>query len=249
MIWSLLGWVLIGLSALMLFVFGILLRKRISYPVRHFPAVDRLAASRVDALERGKKRAVLLGHKLWSPVYPGLGLGVLSVFPFLIDAEQVEEGGQVVSLGDGGLLLLARQIVVGRYHDGFSESLIGSDVGIILPGMTPLSFTAGLLPELRSQPYGSLAMFGNLGPEVALMMEAIADKKETVFTAAGPITSLAALFPGSQDLIVGEEVFQLPGLLDEGTAEKAGPLTEDIMRMGCILMLVLGALLKALGVL
>jgi len=249
MTWSLLGWVFIGLSALMLVIFNLLIKNHKTYPVRRFPAVERLMAARVAALERGKNRAVILGHQLWSPAYPGLGLGALSVLPPLLNAEQVEGGGQVVAVGDGGLLLLARQIAVGRYDDGFSKSLIGSGFGVALLGITPLSFTAGLLPELRSQPYVSLALIGNVGPEAVLWVEALTDKNEHAFAAAGPITSQAVLFPSIQDLIMGEEVFLLPGLLKERTSDRAGFLTEDILRMGCILLIVIGVIFKILGVL
>jgi len=249
MTWSLVGWAVIGLSALMLVIFNILFKNHKAYPVRRFPAVDRLTASRAAALERGKKRAVILGHELWSPAYPGLGLGALSIVSPLLEAEQVKAGGQVIAAGDGGLLLLARQIAVGRYRDGFSKSLIESDLGVILPGMTPLSFTAGLLPELRSQPYGSMALVGNVGPEAVLWAEAVADIKEHVFAAAGPITSQAVLFPSIRDLIMGEGVFLLPGLLKARTSDRAGFLTEDILRMGCILLLVIGGILKLAGIL
>jgi len=60
MTWSLVGWIFIGLSAVLLLIFRFLLKERKAYPVRRFPAVHRLKTSRVSALERGMKRGVFI---------------------------------------------------------------------------------------------------------------------------------------------------------------------------------------------
>ncbi len=247
MTWSLVGWMVIGLGVVLLLAFSFLFKGHKGYPVRRFPAVERLVASRVTALEQGKKCAVVLGHRFWSSAYPGLGLQALSILPTVLSEENAAEGGQVVAVGDGSLLMLARQIVGKCYRDGFSKALHNPDLSVSLPGMTPISFTAGLLPELHSHSYGALVLAGNYGPEAIMWAESLADRAEYVFAAAGTLSSQAALFPSVQDSLIGEEIFMLPGLVDGQPVDQAALLTEDILRIGCVLLLLVGVILKLAG--
>lgn len=249
MTWSLVGWVVIGLTAGLLFIFSFLLRDWGSYQVRSSPLIKRFIASRVSAIEQGKRRQVVLGHQLWSQTYPGLGLHALAVLPTFLDPESVLDGSQYISGGDGALVVFARQLIKGRYQNGFSMALHDSGLRPRLHGPTPLSFTAGFLPELGTHPHGSLALFGDYGPEASLWIEAARTRGACVFAAAGSISSQAALYMNMRDLLIGEEVFMLPGLLEPTAMNRAGWLTEDIVRILLILFLIAAAILKMAGVL
>jgi len=249
MTWSLLGWVIILLAAVLLALSSFLFKKRIVYNVRHLPAVKRLVSSRITAIERGRKRHIMLGHQFWSRTYPGLGLQALSMLPVLVDSESAGDGGQVVFVGDGGLLALARQITSGSYRDGFSERINDSTRRVTLLGITPHSFTAGFLPELTSQKPGSVALFGNYGTEAALWAAAASDRGGDVFAAAGSLESQAALFLFVRDLLIGEEAFLMPGLIRTTPADQAGWFVEDILRVLLIALLIAGAALKLGGIL
>ncbi len=249
MTWSFIGWVIIGLSAGLLFGLSFLIKDFDIYQIRWPAMISRLIASRASAIEQGKKRQVVLGHQLWSHTYPGLGLHTLSVLPDFLDPESVVDGGQSVSGGDGSLVVFARQMITGRYRDGFSLALQDASLESKLYGPTPLSFTAGFLPELGMDPQGSLALFGDYGPEAALWVEAARTRHGRVFAAAGSIDSQASLFMTVPDLLIGEEVYMLPGLLSPTSKNRAGWLTEDFVRIILILMIVFGAILKMVGVL
>jgi len=249
MTWSLLGWVIILLAAILLALSGFLFKKKNVYHVRHLPAVKRLVISRITAIERGLKRHIILGHQFWSQTYPGLGLQALFTLPVLVNAESEGDGGQVVFVGDGSLLALARQITSGSYRDGFSERVNDSTQRVTLPGMTPLSFTAGFLPELVSQKPGSVALFGDYGPEAALWAAAASDRGGDVFAAAGSLESQAVLFLSVRDLLLGEEAFLMPGLIRTTPADQAGWFVEDILRVLLIALLIAGAALKLGGIL
>jgi hypothetical protein len=249
MTWPLVGWILIGLATMLLLIFRFLFKDSVSYPVRRFQAVEQLKTSRVSALERGQKRGIFIGHHLWSRTYPGLGLGAVSALPAFIDMENKADGGQRVTTSDGGLLVLARQIAFGRYKGGFSQPLSEAISELSLPGTSPLSYTAGMLSELRSQPYGSLALLGNYGPEALLWAETLTDQNKGIFAAAGSLSSQAALFLNVRDLLIGEEVFALNGLIESRAEDEAAWLTEDILRVALILLIVVGAVLKMAGVL
>lgn len=246
---SMVGWVFIGFAAILLIVFSLLFKDRKGYLARHRPEIDALITARSTAIERGRKQHILLGNQLWSSAFPGLGLHSLLVLPSLLDPETGIDGGLTIDGGDGSLVVFAQQIVENRYEDGFSADLQDKNVNTTLPGPTPLAFTAGFLPEISLHPQGSLILMGNYGPESLLWTEAAASEGAHVFAATGTIASQAALFSSVRDSLLGEEIFALPGALEPTPANRAGWLTEDILRILLMLFLTAAAILKIVGVL
>lgn len=248
MTWAQVGWVIIALTALLLVGFSLVFRGRHQYLVRHIPAVKSLVDQRLIAIERGKGRQVVLGNRFWNRAFPGLGLHALSVLPGLVNPEALQDGEQAVSAGTGELVLFARQIVHGTYHNGFSMGLDQGSNPLQVPGPTPLSFTAGLLVEINLHAPGSLALFGSFGQSAPLWAEAAFIKGGGVFAAAGSVNAQAALFLGIRDLLIGEEVFMLPGMIDKSPINQAGWMTEDVIRGSLIIFILVAAVLKMVGV-
>jgi hypothetical protein len=249
MTWSLVGWAVILLAAVLLVLCELHLKKKIRYTARHMPAVERLKTARVTAVESGQKRQVILGHRLWSHTYPGLGLKSLFTLPIFVDAEEVADGGQAVSISDGSLLVLARQVIHGRYQDGFSEVINEGVQRMTLPGATPFSFTMGIMDMLALQKPHSLALLGDYGSEAALWAASAADRGGDVFAAAGSIESQAVLFLGARNLLIGEEIFFMPGSLEPAHSHRTSWLVEDILRVLLTALLLAGVALKLGGML
>ena len=247
--WSIVGWVVIGLSALMLVIFSLIEKKPDFYSIRRSASAERLKKAQTTAIERGKPRLVAIGDQYWSRTYPGLGLHAVTALPILANAENIADGGLSVSCGDGSLVVLARQIVQIGYVNGFSMELSKPDVRTILPGPTQLSYSLGLLSELGLQKFGSIALVGNYGPAAILWTEAVQSKGGYAFAAAGSLTSQAALLFSVRDLMIGESVFSMSGLLSSNPVDQARWLTEDILRVLLIFSLVAGVIMKLTGVL
>jgi hypothetical protein len=166
------------------------------------------------------------------------------VFSSLASDESTGDGGQIAAVGTGELAVFARQIVHGTYQDGFSSGL-----PVALHGPTPLSFVAGFLADLSSHPTGSVGLFGNFGQMGALLAEAALMQGGHAFAAAGSISAQAALFLNLRDLLIGEEIFMLPGLIEPSPGNQAGWATEDVLRLLLMGLLVVAAGLKMAGVL
>lgn len=247
--WSIFGWGVIGAAAVLLAAFSLLYKNKKPYDIREFPQLEALKASRVDAIEGGLRRTLVLGHSLFSPGYPGLGLGSLSSVPGFLDPETLADGKMNIAASEGALVVFARQIVEQRYHDGFSRALTPMGVSSSLIGPTPFSFTAGLLSDLSAYPQQGLLLTGDFGPEASLWSEIGISKNSYVFASAGTIASQASLYLHVKDLLIGENTFLLPGLIDPSPGKKAGWVTEDILRIILIFMLIAGAILKMVGVL
>jgi len=246
---SLLGWILILVTTILLITFTLRFKNRNGYPVRRIPGIKTLQKARVMAIEGGKPQHFILGSRLFSQAYPGLGLSSLTGFSSYLDKETGIDGGLAVSGSEGSLVVLARQIVQNRYQNGFSKRLQHLEPNTTLYGTSPLSFTAGLLSEFGIHPPQTVSLFGNYGSESLLWAEAAAAKGGHVFAAAGTVASQAALFIRVHDLLLGEEIFLANGMLAPSSVNRAAWLTEDIVRIGLMILLVVGAVLKMVGIL
>lgn len=248
MTWTLLGWILIGLAALLMAILTWGVRVNAPAP-RKKPFFQRFTTSQAKAMEQGKPQQVVLGNQLWSSGYPGLGLSALSAMSALITPETLADGRQSISASSGGLAVIARQVVEGCYAGGFSDQLTASRVEAGVVGITPFSFSAGLLSEFKSTPPGNLLYLGDFGPEAVLAVRKAADQGGEVFAGAGTMAAQATLFLYVRDLLLGEEVFMLAPSLSKAPQGQASLLVEDLLRLGIILLLVAGAVLKMSGVL
>lgn len=246
---SLVGWILILISALLLIVFTFWFKKRDGYRLRKIRGLEALKNARVAAIEGGKPQHFILGSQLFSQAYPGLGLSSLGGFSSYLDEETGIYGGLSVSGSDGSLVVLGRQIVHNRYQNGFYEMLQPQGVKANLYGPSPFSFTAGLMSEFGFYPPHAVSFFGNYGSESLLWADAAFSRGGHVFAAAGTVASQAALFVRVQDLLLGEEVFLANGLLDPSPVDRAAWLTEDLVRIILMVFLLVGAVLKMVGIL
>ncbi len=248
MTWAMVGWIVIGLAAVLLIAFTWIIKPR-NYVLRRQDFFRHLSRSRTATLEQGRRQEVVLGHALWSRAYPGLGLSGLASYDALLDAETLADGWQTVSANEGILAVFARQIIRGRYESGFSEQLLPSEVQPVVYGPTTFSFNGGLMSDLKIQDYGTLVILGDFGPESAISVKNIHDQRGEAFSAAGSMASQAALLLNVQNILLGEEVYLAPALLDPQPKHLAAAQVEDLLRIGLILALVIGATLKAVGVL
>ena len=248
MSWSVIGWILIGLTALLLVFFTFINKGKTTYPIRHLRAVEDHDSARVSAIEQGKEQHVVLGNQLLSRRYPGLGLLSLATLPAFLDSETVANGRMIVTASDGTLVVFANQIIQQEYREGFSLALHADHIYTVMRGTSPLSFTAGTLPEIAADDFGSLAMFGNLGPEAALWASA-AERNGEPFAAAGSLDSQAALYINMRDLLIGEEAYMLPAALSPNAGKQSTVLTEDLLRALLMVLLAAAAVLKMAGIL
>ncbi len=247
--WSIVGWGTIGVAVVLLAAFSILIKNKKPYLIRKFPQLESLRSSRTDAIEAGVDRVIVLGHKLFSTGYPGLGLTSLSAIPDFLDDETLADGKINLASSEGSLVVFAQQIIENTYLGGFSRALTPEGVRSTLLGPTPFSFTAGLLSGLSEHSHRGLVLTGYFGPEASLWSEACESKNGYTFSSAGTITSQAALYLHAKDLLIGENAYLLSGMFDPRPGKNAGWLTEDILRILLIILLVTGVILKLVGIL
>ncbi|HUH98870.1 MAG TPA: DUF6754 domain-containing protein, partial [Anaerolineales bacterium] len=116
-----------------------------------------------------------------------------------------------------------------------------------LTGLTPFSAAAGAMPIIRDENVSAGMLVGDFGVEAALLAD-IAER-ESVFLlgASSDISSQAALFAAAQEPLIGEELFATAAYLDAGASHAASLNVQDVLRWLIILALLVGAVLKLIG--
>lgn len=246
---SFVGLILIGLAGILLVIFTFLYKKGKGYSARHDPAIDRLKAAQIASIEIGLHQHIGLGQAIWSSLYPGLGIHGLSVLPVILNDESIAVGASEVTAGDSTLVILAQQVLNKGYSDGFSLALERPVVNPTLLGPTAFSYASGLTVDLGYKQHHSLILLGNYGLEALLFFEEITRQKGYIFSASGNLSSQAALYPSVNDVMIGENIFLLPGVLRSSSKYQASWITEDLLKIILIILLLVGSVMKIVGIL
>ena len=247
LIW--IGIAIVGLTAILLIVFSYYFKDQHGYPIRKEPKISRWKQAHTAAIERQGYQNIFLGQHLFCPAFPGVGYHILSVLPGFLGSEFGLGSGVRVTAGDGSLIVLAREIIHGRYREGYHPNLSTSSVKTHLYGPTPISVTAGLLTELHDKPHHSVAFLGVYGPEVLTMATTAQRLGGHIFVASGNLISQATLFASVRDQLIGQEIFLLPGIKDPKAETQSALLTEDILRLLLIIILVVLAIMRLVNLL
>jgi hypothetical protein len=242
----LIGLTIIIIPLLLLILLGVIFRRYSTYAVRSFPALKALIRHRTSSVERGAYRHLVSGFGLSDGSDLGLGLHALHALPLFIQPEDIADGLQKIESSDGSLLLLTQQLLNGHYSKGYYQRL-NLVSNALIPGVTPLSFTAGLLTELNQHRAGSLAIIGDYGVSSVLWAACTQDHQGHTFAAAGSLVAQAALFLSVRDLLIGEEIYAAKPVLNPTPFNLASLQTEDVLRVILIFVLILASLLKLFG--
>ena len=215
--------------------------------LRFIPAFQRLRRAIGLSVEDGKRLHVSLGKSsLIEPTNTSALVG-LSTLERITQLSMMSDRPPVVTSGDGAFSILSQDTLRAAYRSGNALELYDPDRGR-LAGPTPLSYIAGTLPVFRQENVAAHIFIGNFGPEVGLLTQAADQQRAYTLTASDSLPAQAVLFASSDDMLIGEELYAVPAYLNAGPAHLASLRVQDILRWVLIGGIVLGAVLKILGI-
>lgn len=243
---SLIGFGIVFISAILLIVFTVVRRKK--RPVfRDIPAFDRMRHAVERVVEDGTRLHVSLGRG--SLVSPQSASGLVGLVLLRRLAELTSAGDQppIATTGDAGLMILSQETLQAASKvsaQGTYDPTMGR-----LTGVTPFSYAAGALPVMRDENISANVLIGNYGVEAALLIEEA--ERENSFTIAGSddLTAQSVMFAASEEPLIGEEVFAVGAYTEAGPMHSASLTTQDILRWSIVITILIGAILKLVGIL
>ncbi len=131
-------------------------------------------------------------------------------------------------------------------HAGFASERVDARRGR-LTGVTPMSYAAGALSALHYEQTSMMVAGGMLGAELQLILDTAEDESVKILAAPDSPVGQAVAFASPVDMLIGEEIFALPGYLNAGSMYSASLLAEDSLRWLLIVFILLGAALRSIG--
>jgi hypothetical protein len=172
-------------------------------------------------------------------------LAALEVIEELADTAVLYNAPPIITVGDPTLLPLAQDILRRAYErHGLAKRYDPGQVRFVAP--SPVAYAAGAAGIVMTEDVMSNAMIGAFGSEVALIADAGARRALPQLAAAAALDALGALYPTTDRLAVGEELFAAGAQMTEKRRYTISLQAQDILRLFLALFIALVAILALL---
>jgi hypothetical protein len=228
-------------------IFLIIFRKKYIFNIIKNPAFNILRKYIGISIEQGKNIHMSIGNSGITEVSGASSLLSLSILDKIYQLSSMSDKPPIVTSGSGDLSILSKDIIHSSYRKLNALERYIPDNGY-LTGPTRFSYVAGAMPESLIDDSSTLILVGNLGPEVILLTDAARRKKASSFGSTNTLLGQAAIFAGSDETLIGENLFAIPGSLSKDPIYDASLHVHDLLRWITIMVLVLGSVIKLFGI-
>jgi hypothetical protein len=243
---GLVAFTVISLASILMWGLAALRRKSPSV-FRRIPAFTRLRYAVGRVVEDGTRLHVTLGHASLTTSQSASALAGLALLRRLAELTSAGDQPPIATSGDAALSILSQDTL----QSGSQASAQGTydPTAGRLTGLTPFSYAAGAMPVIRDENISTNVLIGNFGVEAALLTDAA--ERANTFTLAGSdnLTAQAVLYGCAQEPLIGEELFAAGAYMEAGTMHDASLKVQDVLRWLIIAFILIGALLKLVGIL
>jgi hypothetical protein len=244
---NLAGLGLVVFSVSLLLILSLIKRK--SPPkLRGIPALTRLYRAVGLSVEDGTRLLIGLGGASLLTPSGGAPLAGLGLLRHLAERTSLSDRPPIAAAGESSLALLAQDTLEAGYQGAGAGEFYQPTTGR-LTGMTPFSSAAGMIPILHDENVSATVLVGHFGVEAALLAEAAERENTFLIGSSDALPAQAALFASAHEALVGEELFAASTYLGAGASHSASLTVQDVLRWIIILIIVVGALLKIVGIL
>ena len=212
--------------------------------IRPLPAFQNLQNEVKQAAESGKTIHIALGSGGLSGENAVTSLAGLQVVEALADAAVAYDVPPIITVGHPTLLPLAQDAMRRAYEQrGLAESYKPSMVRFVAP--TPMGYAAGAANQVAAGGVMSNVMIGHFGPQVSLIADAGARLGLPQSAAAASPGAIGALYPVTNRLAVGEELYAAGAQITGERRYLASLTAQDILRLILALVILVLAVMQS----
>jgi hypothetical protein len=241
----------LGLILLVLFValgvIAYLLEGRFPLSRRKIRAYREMKATVGEAVESGRRVHLALGTGSVTSIDGGASLAGLATLARLAALTKVGDLPTIASTADGTLMLLAQEGLRAAYRER-TTSHSYHPLNARMLATSPFSYVSAMPTLIQAESVSSHLIFGSYRLEAGLAAAFGRAKGATVVGGTDDVLAQSLLFATADHAVIGEEFYAAPAYLDGGKAQQAGLRTQDAIRVLVILAILVGTLLKTLGV-
>jgi len=243
---ALIAFGILAVSAILLLVFTFM-RRRSPGVFRKIDAYDRLNRAVGHAVEDGTRLHISIGRGNLFTLRGGSALAGLAMLRHLSERTSQSDHPPIVTSGDPSLAILSQDTLQSGYRAAGAEEQYRFTTGR-LAGLTPFAFAAGMMPVTSDENVSTNVVIGDLGVESGLLVEVADREGSDLIAASDNLTAQTILYTGSQDPLIGEELFAAGAYVGAGASHEASLQVQDVLRWLVILAILGGAALKFLGI-
>jgi hypothetical protein len=236
-----------------LVVFGFMIyfytagRARFGRNFREITAFTKLRQAVGTAVEAGTRLHISIGRGSLAGLESASALAGLTMLERVARAASVSDCPPVATSGDGALTILTQDTLRSSYRAlGVEEQY--DPVSGRVAGLTPFSFTAGVLPVVYDEQISANLLNGHFESEIGLINEAADRKGSLVVAGSESITGQAVIYATASDPLIGEEAFAGGAYLGAGPMHDASLHAQDMMRWVVVALILAGSAVKLLGI-
>lgn len=243
----------LGLGFIVIFLFLILVfsylnRRESKFILREIPAYRKLIKELGLAVEGGRKLHLSLGHGGVLDTRAAAGFVGLSLLKRFARTASVSDYPPVVSSGDAMLSILAEDTLETTFKGIGIDDLYDASQNQ-LTGLTPFSYAAGAMPIIADELVSVDVLAGHFGSEVALLTDAVNQNQGVALGGSDNLSAQAVLYAMLPEPVVGEEYFASGAYIQANHWHRTSLRAQDFLRWIVIVVILLGAILKFMGVL
>lgn len=247
--WGLIGFLLVLATAAGIIIFSSK-KVRAKYPAlfRKIPAISRLKRSVGLSVEDGSRVHVTLGSADLTQAANTSTLVGLSALHGIGQLSANSDQPPICTSGNGGFALLSKDVLRAVSVETNTREFYDPDLSY-LSGATPFTYALGALDGIDDSGVKTNVLIGNFGAEAGWLSTQAGKHAQFTLAASDSIVAQAVFLATSRDVLIGEELYALPAYLQFRPAHIASLRVQDILRLLVGGALLLGALLKGLGLL
>ncbi len=199
------------------------------------------------AVEAGKRLHVSLGRGTINDLQGGAAFIGLTILDRCARAASNSDRPPVTTSGDGVVTVLSQDTLQSTYRSLAAEPRY-DPTNARLTGLTPLAYAAGAMPTIHDEHVTANILTGHYGTEIALLTEAGERSQSLTIAGTDNISAQSVLYATADEPLLGEELYAAGAYLGANTAHSASLSTQDILRWVLIVAIVVGAILKLIGI-
>ncbi len=245
---SYLGLLFIGLCLGIILFYILSDRTRATIGFRGIQAFSHFRREVDLAVEAGKRLHISLGRGNINDLQGGSAFIGLSILDRCARAASNSDRPPVTTSGDGVINILSQDTLRSTYRSLATEQRY-DPTNARLTGLTPLAYAAGAMPTIHDEYISANIFAGHFGTEIALLNEAGERSRSLTVAGSDSIPAQAVLYATADEPLLGEELYAAGAYLGGGAAHSASLRMQDILRWVLVVTIVIGAILKLLGIL
>ena len=245
----LIGLILVLFTSVLVLLLSFRQKRTGKEPVfRRIAALAKFKRAVSMSVEEGTRIHISLGNaSLTQPVSASAFIS-LTVLRRIGQLSSAGDNPPVATSGESTLAILSQDTLHQVARETHTLELYDPNHGA-LAGVTPLSYIAGALEQMNDPEVKTNVLIGNFGSEVGFLSAASEEKGAFTLAASDSLPAQAVFYATTEQPLIGEELFALPAYLHATPVHSASLQTQDILRGLVVLAILVGSILKLLGIL